>query len=91
MLPRRCLSCTRIIRRGTRCADCRRTQKQPYTTSEYKRNRLAVLERDRYTCQQCGERATTADHIIPLAQGGRSTVENMRAACVACNSGKRDR
>lgn len=33
----------------------------------------------------------TMDHIVPLAQGGRSVKGNVVVACKPCNSAKRDR
>lgn len=39
----------------------------------------------------CTKVATTRDHIVPLAQGGRDSVENCRPACRACNSRRGNR
>ncbi len=54
-----------------------------------------VLLRDDYRCGYCnahGDRATmTVDHVIPKARGGRSTWDNLVAACPSCNARKRDR
>ncbi len=54
-----------------------------------------VLLRDDYRCGYCarrGERATmTVDHVIPRAAGGKSSWENLVAACSDCNGRKRDR
>jgi 5-methylcytosine-specific restriction endonuclease McrA len=54
-----------------------------------------VLLRDEYRCGYCaavGDRATmTVDHVTPRSQGGRSTWENLVAACAECNGRKRDR
>jgi 5-methylcytosine-specific restriction endonuclease McrA len=54
-----------------------------------------VLLRDDYTCGYCskrGDRATmTVDHVVPRSQGGRSTWDNLVAACSSCNGRKRDR
>jgi hypothetical protein len=36
-------------------------------------------------------RATTADHVVPKAKGGTDAMTNLVAACVQCNSGKRDK
>lgn len=52
-----------------------------------------VWERDDYTCQYCGKRVATkadlsADHVVPRAQGGRETYENMVTACMICNRRK---
>lgn len=60
-------------------------------TTTWAKLRLAVLERDGWICQLCGCKLrpgghATADHIIPHAMGGQSTMENLRAACNHCNS-----
>lgn len=57
--------------------------------------RAAILARDRYRCQYCGNRGTafdlTLDHILPRSRGGRSEPENLCAACQPCNQRKGDR
>ena len=54
-----------------------------------------IVGRDRCVCQYCGQRFTTEelnlDHVVPRAQGGKTTWENIVASCVACNNMKRDR
>jgi len=62
-----------------------------YDKTHYKVMREKVLIRDAYTCYYCGQEANTVDHIIPISKGGISVEDNMIAACVRCNSGKRDR
>jgi len=49
-----------------------------------------VLKRDQGVCQYegCHNKATTVDHVIPLCQGGRSTWQNLVAACLSCNQKK---
>ena len=43
-----------------------------------------------YYCQQKVARAElTMDHIVPLVRGGRSTKDNLVAACKSCNTKKR--
>jgi 5-methylcytosine-specific restriction endonuclease McrA len=58
-------------------------------------SRALVLIRDGETCQYCGGRPgraeLTLDHIIPRAQGGLTTWENVVAACRGCNAAKADR
>ena len=56
-------------------------------------NRRNVLRRDRYTCQYCGRQGgeLTVDHVLPRSRGGKSTWENLVAACRACNLKKGDR
>lgn len=57
--------------------------------------RTKILMRDRYTCQYCDHRFAphdlTLDHIQPRSRGGRSTPENLAAACKRCNNRKGDR
>ena len=57
--------------------------------------RARIYIRDRYRCQYCGDhksaRDLTLDHILPRAQGGESTPQNLVAACVGCNQRKGNR
>ena len=62
-----------------------------YKSAVYQRNRAAVLQRDYFTCHYCSQEANTVDHLIPLSKGGTDEMSNLVAACVSCNSGKRDR
>lgn len=54
-------------------------------------SRRGVFARDNHTCQYCGNRADSIDHIMPKSRGGAHTWENVVAACRGCNSRKRDR
>lgn len=62
-------------------------------TGTMKRARIYI--RDRYRCQYCGDQRhageLTLDHIMPRAQGGESTPENLVTACHACNQRKGNR
>jgi len=62
-----------------------------YNSAYYKRVRTEVLQRDYFTCHYCSQPATTIDHLIPISKGGTDEASNCVAACVQCNSGKRDR
>mgnify|MGYP006291074925 CR=1 FL=1 len=46
------------------------------------------------SCYYCGVKldkaAVTMDHVVPLAQGGRSTQGNVVPSCKSCNTQKRD-
>ncbi|MEQ9453947.1 MAG: HNH endonuclease [Phycisphaeraceae bacterium] len=57
-----------------------------------KLNRRNIFARDRNLCQYCGQHFPTSelslDHILPRAQGGGSSWENLVCCCVACNSRK---
>lgn len=55
--------------------------------------RRAVLDRDAHTCQirgpRCTGRATEADHVIPVAEGGPEfDPANGQAACPDCHKAK---
>lgn len=54
--------------------------------------RRAVLRRHGKVCLRCGRGGPmTMDHIIPLALGGQTAVENLQPLCVACNRWKGSR
>lgn len=57
--------------------------------------RRAVLVRDRYTCQYCGaqpgRQILTIDHVLPRSKGGKTTWQNVVAACKRCNGKKGNR
>lgn len=51
--------------------------------------RRAVFERDGGRCVECGARFDLQyDHVIPLALGGASTLENLQILCAGCNARK---
>lgn len=58
-------------------------------------SRALVITRDGETCQYCGRQPgraeLTLDHVVPRAQGGPTSWENVVAACRACNATKADR
>lgn len=48
--------------------------------------RFNLFLRDEFTCQYCGVQGDlTFDHVIPRSKGGRTTWENVVAACSSCN------
>lgn len=50
-----------------------------------------VLRLKGRTCHLCGlPGATTADHVIPHAHGGRNTLDNLEPAHQGCNSSRQD-
>lgn len=57
--------------------------------------RYKVLSRDRFRCALCGRSPATdlavtlhVDHVVPVVAGGKTTENNLRAACADCNLGK---
>ena len=51
--------------------------------------RRAVFERDSGKCAQCGSNFDLQyDHVIPVALGGATTVENLQLLCGDCNREK---
>ena len=50
-----------------------------------------VLERDGHRCAYGAHSGNTIDHIVPRAQGGRSTWGNTVASCQPCNARKANR
>ena len=52
-------------------------------------NRRNIFARDNNQCQYCGKKFPTSelslDHVIPRAQNGKTTWENIVCACVDCN------
>jgi 5-methylcytosine-specific restriction endonuclease McrA len=57
--------------------------------------RYKVLKRDRFRCATCGRSPANdldchlhVDHIVPLARGGETVEDNLRALCADCNIGK---
>jgi hypothetical protein len=54
-----------------------------------------VFIRDRFRCVACGRRPVThlniefhADHIVSVADGGKTTLENLQTLCQGSNLGK---
>lgn len=48
--------------------------------------RFNLFLRDEFTCQYCGDTGDmTFDHVVPRSKGGRTTWENVVAACGPCN------
>lgn len=53
--------------------------------------RVLALKGDQCTLRYpgiCLGTATTADHVIPVAEGGRDELANLVPACVPCNRHK---
>ena len=49
--------------------------------------RSAVLKRDYFVCGKCGRNnALQINHIIPVADGGTSDMNNLSTLCAACHN-----
>ena len=65
--------------------------------NEWRKVRLEILKRDRWTCYLCGKQPlegadATVDHVVPLSKGGSANdPSNLTSACRRCNSAKKDR
>jgi len=54
--------------------------------------RFNLFLRDEFACQYCGALGDlTFDHVVPRARGGRTSWENVVAACSSCNLAKGSR
>lgn len=73
------------------------------STYKYERRKLtkeirqAVIARDNWTCQICGNSVykdpnllLEVDHIIPIAKGGKTEPNNLQTLCFKCNRKKSD-
>jgi len=62
---------------------------------EVKFTRHNIFERDRNTCQYCGQvferKDLNLDHVIPRDRGGPTSWENIVCSCVRCNTQKANR
>src|SRR5256885_12967577 len=62
---------------------------------EVKFTRHNVFERDKNTCQYCGDafdrNDLNLDHVVPRDRGGTTTWENVVCSCIPCNTRKGNR
>lgn len=76
-----CLDCGRLTH-GSRCPSCRNAS--PYPTAEWRRVARNVTARDG-SCRLCGgTNRLSAHHVIPRAENGSDTPENLVTLCVGC-------
>lgn len=79
-----------------------RKRAKEYGVEFEKINIEKIYERDKWTCQICGEKvdnsltwpnpmSATIDHIIPLSKGGTHTKDNVQLAHASCNISKSDK
>ena len=59
-----------------------------------KMNKYNIKLRDEFICQYCKKKyshnSLTIDHVLPRSHGGKTTWDNVVAACKYCNSHKKD-
>ena len=97
MKLRTCPECGRAFKPGeprqTRCDDHDNRAPSPSTIAardpEYRRNRLIVLAGNPNCHWGCGRRATSADHLVAVANGGSNALSNLVPACEPCNKSRR--
>jgi len=55
--------------------------------TNWKQIRQQVLERDKYTCKECGNslKSLEVHHIIPLRQGSTDELDNLITVCSKCH------
>jgi 5-methylcytosine-specific restriction endonuclease McrA len=62
---------------------------------EVKFTRHNIFERDKNTCQYCGNvfdrKELNLDHVLPREKGGQTTWENIVCSCIPCNTRKGNR
>lgn len=85
---RLCPKCNAPVARNQRCPRCGTTKARGYSDPAYQRARARVLA-DNPACTYCGQPADTADHLVPIAEGGDH--EQLVSSCRSCNSRKADR
>ena len=55
-------------------------------------SRANIYARDGYKCLYCNQKflmsELTYDHVLPRAQGGKTTWENIATCCISCNTKK---
>lgn len=66
-----------------------------FVRHEVRFSRRNIFERDKNTCQYCGQRLRkselTIDHVVPRSRGGYDCWQNLVLACMRCNVRKSNR
>lgn len=99
------IPCERPAMKGQRpkwCARCRLLRQNSYIRLSAT-NRLAIYERDEWTCWICTESVDpeligtlsewrpSLDHLLPKSQGGSDEISNLSLAHLWCNAALNDR
>lgn len=108
MALRPCLgNCGRLVRDRARCDSCyssmmkavqvRQDERRPNSSARglgwhHRTWAKQVLIRDKYICQYCGGKATTADHVLPRKTHPELAfdLDNGKACCKTCQNQKGD-
>ncbi len=69
----------------------RRGKKRANGGSFSRKDWLRLLHRFNGLCAYCSNKATTADHVVPLNKGGSNFIGNILPACISCNGSKQDK
>ncbi len=63
-----------------------RARTNPYTTPTWRQLSFAVVRRDG-ACVECGSTfMLAAHHVMPRAEGGPDTPENLETLCASCHA-----
>ena len=86
-----CLGCGRLIPRGSRCSRCAEAARPSFRARrgiggwQWAGLRAAVRARDG-GCVRCGPRAgLEVHHVVPLADGGSNSADNLVTLCRECH------
>lgn len=66
-------------------------ERKPRRYSVPAKIRIAVLNRDGWTCRYCFKAANSVDHVLAFSSGGGDEESNLVAACMDCNRRKRNK
>lgn len=95
LLPRPCAQCGTVVRNSHLCINCKRKREAQRPARQIRGYDSQWQQLSRYAraaqpwCSRCGSsKDLTADHIVPLASGGSSTLSNIQVLCRKCNSSK---
>lgn len=73
----------------------RSTEGLKHSKRSTKFSRVNLFTRDAFTCQYCGTKKgfkqLNYDHVLPRAQGGKTTYTNIVTSCFPCNTKKDNR
>jgi 5-methylcytosine-specific restriction protein A len=102
--PKRCVvsACPRAAVLGGRCPGHQVSERyvaawegsthSPTNTQAWRILRKKIIQRDDGICQRCGTQgATDVDHIVPRAEGGTDSEENLQLLCKPCHASKSGR